>query len=42
VRVTGNDLELTFTTAVPEPGTWVAAVLLVAAAVAMRRRRKRV
>jgi MYXO-CTERM domain-containing protein len=44
VRVTGNDLELTYTasSAVPEPGTWAAAALLVAAAVAMRRRRKRV
>lgn len=41
VRVTGNNLELTFT-AVPEPGTWAAAVLLVAVAVAMRRVRKRV
>ena len=38
VRVTGNNLELTFT-AVPEPGTWAAAALLVAAAMVIRRRR---
>jgi MYXO-CTERM domain-containing protein len=37
VRVSGNDLQLTFT-AVPEPGTWAAAVLLVAAALVLRRR----
>jgi autotransporter-associated beta strand protein len=44
VRVTGNDLELTYTasSAVPEPGTWAAAALLVAVAVGVRRWRKRV
>lgn len=40
VRVTGNNLELTFT-AVPEPATWVAGALLVAAVVAMRLRATR-
>ena len=40
LRVTGNNLELTFT-AVPEPGTWAAAALLVAVAVGVRRWRKR-
>lgn len=38
VRVSGNNLELTFS-AVPEPGTWAAAVLLVAAALILRHRR---
>jgi autotransporter-associated beta strand protein len=38
VRVSGNDLQLTFT-AVPEPGTWAAGALLVAAAWVMSRRR---
>ena len=42
VRVSGNDLQLTFT-AVPEPGTWAVAALLVAAATAVTlRRRKRI
>ena len=41
VRVSGNDLQLTFT-AVPEPGTWAVAALLVAAATAVTlKRRKR-
>ena len=40
LRVTGNNLELTFT-AVPEPGTWAAAALLVAVAMGVRRWRKR-
>ncbi|MGA0111749.1 MAG: S8 family serine peptidase [Chthoniobacterales bacterium] len=41
LQVTGNNLELTFTssTPVPEPGTWAAAGLL-AAALVLRRRRK--
>ena len=39
VRMTGTNLELTFT-AVPEPGTWLAAGLLLVAAVVMRRRRR--
>jgi hypothetical protein len=30
LQVTGNNLELTFTAAVPEPGTWAAAALLAA------------
>ncbi len=38
LRVTGTNLELTFT-AVPEPGTWAAAVALVAAAAGIRLRR---
>jgi autotransporter-associated beta strand protein len=41
VQVTGTDLELTYTAPVPEPGTWAAAALLVASAVAARLRRKR-
>ena len=41
LQVTGNSLELTFS-AVPEPGTWAAAALLVAAAAVLRlKRRKR-
>ena len=39
LRVTGNNLELTFT-AVPEPGTWVAAALLSAGAFLARRGRR--
>ena len=40
LQVTGNDLELTFTAAVPEPGTWAAAALLVIAAGALRIRKQ--
>lgn len=39
VRISGNDLQLTFTTAVPEPGTWAAAAMLVVSLVAVRYRR---
>ena len=39
VQVSGNNLELTFS-AVPEPGTWAAAALLGAAAVAVQRGRR--
>ena len=44
LQVTGNNLELTFTAsaAVPEPGTWAAAALLVAAAVGLRLKRRKV
>jgi hypothetical protein len=45
LQVTGNNLELTFSApaAVPEPGTWAAAAVLLAAATTLRlRRRKRV
>jgi hypothetical protein len=38
VRVNGNNLELTFS-AVPEPGTWIAAALLLLLAGALRLRR---
>jgi len=41
VRVTGTNLELTFTTAVPEPGTWAAAALLAALALVHYWRRRR-
>ena len=40
LRVAGNNLELTFS-AVPEPGTWIAGALLVAAAAIARLRRAR-
>lgn len=40
LRVAGNNLELTFS-AVPEPGTWIAGALLVAAAAMARLRRAR-
>ena len=40
LRVSGNDLQLTFTTAVPEPGTWAAGgILAVAALITARYRR---
>ncbi len=43
LQVTGNNLELTFSAsaAVPEPGTWAAAAVLVAAVVAVRLRRRK-
>jgi autotransporter-associated beta strand protein len=37
VRVSGNDLQLTFTAAVPEPGTWATAAILLLFAGALRR-----
>jgi len=40
LQVTGNNLELTFTAAVPEPGTWAAASLLAAFAYRRWRRSK--
>lgn len=39
LRVSGNNLNLTFTTAVPEPGTWVAGGVLLLASLVVRYRR---
>ncbi len=39
LSVSGNNLNLTFTTAVPEPGTWLAGGVLLLAALAVRYRR---
>jgi len=39
LSVQGSELQLNFTTAIPEPGTWAAAALLVAAALVLQRRR---
>ena len=41
LRVSGNNLQLTFTSAVPEPGTWAAAGILIALATARILRRAR-
>ncbi|MBU3664660.1 MAG: hypothetical protein FGM15_02105 [Chthoniobacterales bacterium] len=39
LRVDGNNLQLVFNTAVPEPGTWAAAAVLLASALVVRYRR---